>query len=772
MSEQNQIGKSVLRLDSVYKVTGIGSFAADIRLPGLLVGKFLASPHPHAEILSIDGSKAKALPGVRAVVTAADISPKVHFNPASRFHAFLARQFVVFAGQPVAAVAADDLATAEAAIDLIEISYRLLPVVASPEQAIEHGCAAVLHGHEEIKHGGSAHAAEITMDESVQVTNQAITLPNVVDENIFSYGDVEAAFAASDIIIENTYTVPVVHQGYIEPHGVTAHWDRPDHVIVWECVQGTMAARAIIADGLGIDPTNITLNATEIGGGFGGKGEGIFGPIAVLLAQKAMRPVQLILTREEELIGSNPAPHSIIWVKTGARADGTFTAVEADVLVDAGAFPTGWIMTNITANLRDNYRFEAWHLRGREVVTNKASVSSYRAPGAPNAHFAMESQVDEIARALDRDPLQIRLQNVIQEGDMRSTKEPQDRIGANEVLAAVARHPAWTTDIPVTKAKLLQGRGMSLGSYTGGGGPASAVVFLDAGGKFRFVVGTVDLTGSYTSLSQIAAEALGVSVERIVMTKGSPDHAPFAPMSAGSQTIYAMGAAVLEASCNIRDILIGHVAKDFEVRQSALALDDDGVYVVSQPSKRHSFSTLYELGTEWFAEYGPIVGVGSAAQRQRAPGFAACIAEVNIEPKTGKISLTRLTMFQDVGKAINPLLIEGQMQGAAAQSASMALWEELAYDEAGQVRNRSLLDYRMPTAADMPFIETVILEAAGGDGPFGAKLVGEPPMTVPISAVANAVAAAIDRRVCDLPITPERVWRALQQPGPGSRMAK
>jgi len=761
MSEHNQIGKAVPRLDSVDKVTGLGDFAADIRLPGMLVGKFLASPHPHAEIQSIDTTRAESLPGVHAVITAADISEKGQFNPASRFHAFLARKFVVFAGQPVAAVAADDLATAEEAIDLIDVSYRLLPVVASIEQAIKPSCTAVMHEQHGMELGGSAHSQEIARDKGDQPAGQDEKSPNVVDENTFSFGDVDAAFAASDVIIENTYTVPVVHQGYIEPHGVTAYWDRPDHVIVWECVQGVFAARDLIADTLGIDPTKITLNATEIGGGFGGKGEGIFGPITVLLAKKASRPVQLILTREEELIGANPAPHSVIWIKTGAKADGTFTAVAADILVDAGAFATGWIMTNIATMLRDNYRFEAWHLHGREVLTNKASVSSYRAPGAPNAHFAMESQVDEIARALDMDQLQIRMQNVIREGDMRTTKELQDRIGANEVLAAVADHPAWSAALPKVDDEILQGRGMSLGSYSGGSGPAAAIAYLEAGGKFRFVVGTVDLTGSYTALSQIAAEALGVAVERIVMTKASPDHAPFAPMSAGSQTIYAMGAAVLEAACDIRDKLIRHVAKDFEVRPSALALDDEGVYVVSQPNKRHTFSTLYELGTEWFAEYGPVAGVGSAPQRQRAPGYAACVAEVNVEPRTGKISLTRLTMFQDVGKAINPLLIEGQLQGAAAQSAAMALWEELLFDGAGQVRNKSLLDYRMPTALDMPAIETIIVEAVGGDGPFGAKLVGEPPMTVPISAVANAVADAIERRVCDLPITPERVWQAL-----------
>ncbi len=764
MSERNVIGRAIPRLDSVDKVTAVGAFAADIRLPGMLVGKFLASPHPHAEILSIDSAKAEALPGVHAVVTAADISQAVHYDPVSRFHAFLARRYVVFAGQAVAAVAAVDLATAEAAVELIEVTYRLLPVVTSLEQALQPGCPAVLHGQQQGQSAGSAHGQVIAAaDDDQSAANEVGSSPNVLDENVFSYGDVAAAFAASDIIVENTYTVPVVHQGYIEPHGVTAYWDRPDHVIVWECVQGAFAARSLIADGLGIAHSNITLNTTEIGGGFGGKGEGIFAPVAVLLAKKAARPVQLILTREEELIGANPAPHSIIRIKTGARADGTFTAVEADVLVDAGAFPTGWIMTNITATLRNNYRFEAWHLRGRELLTNKASATAYRAPGAPNAHFAMESQVDDMARALDIDPLHIRLHNVIREGDILTTKELQDPIGATQVLAAVAEHPAWNAPLPQAGAGMLRGRGMSLGSWSGGTGPAGAVVYLEAGGVFRIVVGTVDLSGSYTGLAQIAAEALGVSVDKIVMTKASPDHAPFAPMSAGSQTIYAMGAAVLQAACDIRDKLIRHVARDFEVREAALALDDDGVYLIAQPGKRHAFSTLYELGTEWFAEFGPVIGVGSAEQRRRAPGYAACVAEVSVEPRTGKISLLRLTMFQDVGKAINPLLIEGQMQGAAAQSAAIALWEELSYDEAAQVRNRSLLDYRMPTAVDMPPIETIIIEVPGGDGPFGAKLVGEPPMTVAVTAVANAITAAIGRRVCDLPITPERVWQALRE---------
>jgi CO/xanthine dehydrogenase Mo-binding subunit len=758
------IGQPIPRLDSRNKVTGRAIFGADVRLPHMLYARFLSSPHAHAAIVSIDASRAEALPGVRAVITAADIPPGARYNAASRFHAFMARTHVVFIGQPVAAVAADDLATAEAAVELIEVRYRPLPVVATIRDALQPDSTPVLHGPVKGEAGGgaSAHTQVIVADDA---TVRAPSSPNVVDENLFAYGDVEAGFAQAAVIVEHTYTVPVVHQGYIEPHAATAHWDDDRHVTVYEPVQGTWAARELIAGALGLHPTDVTLHSPEVGGAFGGKCEGVFAPIPVLLARKAGRPVQLVVTRQEELAGANPAPHSIIRVKTGARADGTFTAIEADVLLDAGAFPTGWIMTNITASLRDNYRFPAWRMRGREVVTNKPSATSYRAPGAPNLSYAMESQVDELARRLGLDPVTLRRRNLIAEGDLLTNEEPQVTIGAQQVLDALAAHSAWQEPRPARLGAdgLLHGRGMALGSWAGSNGPASAIAILEAKGRFRIVIGTVDITGTFTGLAQIAAEALGVSVAQIVITHASPDHAPYAPMSAGSQTIYAMGVAVKEAAEALRQKMVAYVAGDFEVEPQAIGVDEQGLYVVAEPERRHSFAALFRLGTEWFAEYGPLVAAASAPQRQRAPGFAAAVAEVAVDPETGKVLLTGLLTVQDVGKAINPLLIEGQMHGGATQSAGIALWEEIAYDADAQPRNPSLLDYRMPTAADMPQHETVIVEAPGGDGPYGAKLVGEPPIVPALAAIGNAIADATGGRVCDLPITPERVWRALSE---------
>ncbi len=765
MNDKKNVGQPFPRIDALEKVRGLAIFAADIKLPGMLVGKFLPSPHAHAEILAIDTAKAEALPGVRAVITAADIPAEAIYNPSSRFHAFLARRFTVFTGQAIAAVAADDLATAEAAIELIQVSYRHIPVVNSFEDALRADAEAVIHGQSDAASKGSAHTQDgLSAEEPAGSEEGNDPSPNVVDENVFSYGDLELAFSKSDFIVEYSYTVPTVHQGYIEPQAVTAHWDRPDHVIVWECVQGAFDARNLIAETLGMAHGKITLNSTEIGGGFGGKGEGIFAPLAVLLAKKAEHPVQLVLTRQEELIGANPAPRSLIWLKAGARQDGTLTALEADILVDAGAFPTGWIMSNITATLRDNYRFQAWHLRGREVLTNKASVTSYRAPGSPNLSFAIESHIDELARRLRIDPMRFRQLNVIREGDMLTNKEAQSPIGAEEVLAALAEQPAWRKRAGErwTEDGLLHGRGLALGSWAGGTGPAGALAILDAGGQIRMVIGTVDLSGSFTSLAQIAADAIGIGIDQVVINKANTDFAPFAPMSAGSQTIYAMGAAVKKAALDLRARMVRYVAHDFKVAENEIEVDERGVYLIAQPDKRHAFETLYQLGSQWFAEYGPLIGQGSAAQRQRAPGYAACIAEVTVNPRTGKSTVDRLVIAQDVGKAINPLAIEGQMHGGVTQSISMALWEELLYDEQGQVRNPSLLDYRMPTAVDVPMIETIIVEVPGGDGPYGAKLVGEPPMVPAVAAVANAITAAIGARVTDLPITPERIWRALQ----------
>ncbi|HEY5574839.1 MAG TPA: molybdopterin cofactor-binding domain-containing protein, partial [Anaerolineales bacterium] len=399
-----------------------------------------------------------------------------------------------------------------------------------------------------------------------------------------------------------------------------------------------------------------------------------------------------------------------------------------------------------------------------EVLTNKASVAAYRAPGGPNASFAIESQIDELACQLGMDPLELRLKNLVQEGDPLATMEPQVRIGSRQVLEALVSHGHWPDQPPerVDKAGLLHGRGLALGGWEGGNGPASAHAHLEADGRFRIVLGTVDLTGSFTSMAQIAAEALSISVERVVMSKASPDYAPFAPMSAGSQTIYAMGAAVKMAAEDLRSKILKQAAQILSVAEEELLIEDDGLYAKSDRKKQLSFAQLFQFGTEWFAVSGPLTGHGSAPQRKKAPSFAASVAEVAVDPETGLVKVTKLATAQDVGKAINPLSVEGQIQGGSTQSMGFALWEEVIYSGEGQVLNPGLLDYRIATSVDAPMVETLIVEVPAGDGPFGAKIAGEPSIIPPVAAIANAIAAATGVRVCDLPITPERIWRALK----------
>jgi CO/xanthine dehydrogenase Mo-binding subunit len=751
MAETHVVGQPLPRIDAAAKVRGQAIFAADAQLPRMLIGKFLPSPHAHAEILAIDTSRAEALPGVRAVITAADIPEVDTYDPGSRFHAFLARRFAVFAGQPIAAVAAADLATAEAALELIQVEYRLLPVVIDPRAGILPESTAVSRE----SRPGDGDAAE--KKES----------PNIASQFVFEHGDMAAAFAESDIIVEHTYTIPSLHQGYIEPHAVTAFWDRTDHVTVWECTQSPFGARDLIANTLGISATHITLNTTEVGGGFGGKDLGLFAPLAVLLAQKAQQPVKLVLTRHEELLGANPAPHTVVRLKTGAKQDGTLTALEGQALVDIGAFPTYWdAADSIPWMALANYKFESWRVEGLAVLTNRASIGSYRAPLAVNAAFAIESQLDEIAGRLGCDPLALRLQNVVLEGDLLPSLRPQGPVGAKQVLTTLAEHPAWTDPLPSRQSEdgLLHGRGLALGSWGSGTWPASVIAKLEADGKIQFVLGTVDLSGSYTSLAQIAAEALGVSARQIVMSKAGTELATYAPVSGGSGTIYSMGAAVQEAALDLRAKLLLRAAQELQVTEAELGVNDQGVFVTAKPEQALPFQKLYELGTDIFlAKYPPLVGQASVRPFTPAPCFAASVAEVAVDPETGQVFLTRLTTAQDVGKAINPLSVEGQIQGAGVQSVGMALWEEIMYDKDGEVRNPTLLDYRMPTAADVPMIETILVEAPGGDGPYGAKGVGEPPIIPPVAAVANAVTAALGTRICGLPITPERVWRALNK---------
>lgn len=762
------VGKRLPRVDAVAKVTGRAIFGIDVHLPGMLVGKFLGSPHAHALVRHIDTRQAEALPGVRAVLTAADLPTDVAYKATSRAHAILARDRVLFVGQPVAAVAAVDEATALEALDLIKVEYEPLPAVLDPVEAMRPTSPVIQHEGkidrtEMALHTGAATDGAATQEGEVE----ARLSRNVVNEITFELGNVDAAWTEADVVVEHTYRMPMVHQGYIEPHAVTAHWDRPDHVRVLLSTQGTFEARNVLVETLGLQPEQITVEGTEIGGGFGAK-MGFLAPLVVLLAKKAEAAVKLVLRRSEDLSAAQPAPGSVIHLKTGAKADGTFLALEGQVICDTGAYP-GSPMVVIAIMLANAYNVPHLRIRGYEVVTNKPSVTAYRAPGGPNAAFAIESNVEEMARRLGMDPLEFRVRNAAEEGTLQPHGRPWGKIGARETL--VALRPIWQRlcQGPRRDAEgRLIGRGVGLGSWSGGRGPGSAVVTLDPDGTWKILVGTVDLTGTFTAMVQIAADALGVSPERVRIYTADTDRAPWAPVSGGSQTTYGQGPAIIAAAREARRQVLAVAAQELEVPVENLVLEDEQVVLRGDPEKALPLTEIYRLTHGWDSRYPPILGKGSAERRKGAPSFAATVAEVAVDPETGKVTVTHLTTSQDVGKAINPLAVEGQIQGGTVQSVSLALWEELIFSPDGRVLNANLLDYRKATAADVPLVNAVIVEVPSEDGPFRARIVGEPSIVPPVGAIANAIADAIGVRITEVPITPERVWLALN----GARKAE
>lgn len=772
MTTHTVIGQSLPRVDARDKVTGQAAYGVDVQLPGQTYMRILGSPHAHAEILSIDASKAEALPGVVGVITAKDLPAGVELNASSRGHMFLARDKVFFMGQTVAAVAALDMHTAEAALALIDVKYRPLGVVGNVMDAIKPDAPIIQH-EGEVASDLSIHNAEAGDRKSEEMedigdsdireaaelaeANKAPVEPsyrNISSHIVFKQGDVANGFAEADFITEHTYSMPWVHQGYLEPQNATASWDPINQQLtLWISTQGQFYERQHVSETLGLPVHKVKVIAPEVGGGFGGK-LGLIGPLVGLMAMKCGRPVKLIYTRHEELQATNPAPASVIQLKTGVKKDGTLTAIDAKVFVDTGAY-SGSPMSIICVMLAAPYKFPNLLIDGYEVYTNKASAASYRAPGGPNVTSAIEQQIDIMAAHVGMSPLQFRMLNGSEEGVMRPDGTPQPKIGLKAVLNEIAKHPIWKEPLGPN-----QGRGLAIGGWGGGRGPASAFVKLEADGTFEVIVGTVELTGANTSFAQIAAEALGVPVNKIRVTRADTETAPYGPVAGGSQVVYSMGVAIIRACDDAKAQIVRIAAKDFETTEDQVTFDAVGVHT-RDGEKSRSWLQFYEHTSGWTAKSAPVLGRGAAERRKGAPGYAATVADVEVDPESGVVKVLRIVTAQDVGKAINRMSVEGQIQGGTVQGVGAALWEEIMFNKDGRVLNASLLDYRKATARDLPFVDTIIVEQPSEDGPFGAKIVGEPSIVPPVGAIANAVANATGARVYDFPLTPERIIRAM-----------
>jgi len=752
------VGVSIPRPDGPEKVTGRVQYVADIPAKGLLHAKLLRSPHAHAKIVSIDVSAAKALPGVRAVLTAKDI-PHLKKKAPTRAHAVLAIDRVVFMGQPVAAVAADELSIAEEALDLIEVEYQVLPASIDPLKAMQPGAPPVADA------GTEADTSEALAHSAVAIAKSEATAKavNISQQARLQRGDPAAGFAQSDHVLEKTYRVPMVHQGYLEAHAVLAEWDRNGLLTLWASTQGSFNTRSEVADVLGIPENRIRVIPVECGGGFGGKIRALCEPITAVLAQVTKRPVRYVMTRREELEAGMPAPQVIIKLKTGVKRDGTLMALDAETVIDSGAY-SGAVLAVSAVFLGSMYKWPSFDVRGFEVLTHKPSVAAYRAPVAPQTIFAIESHMEQIARDLNLDSVEFRMRHLIAPGDPMVNGQPWQSNGARQVLARLAEHPHWKTRkqwIAEGKNGKKRGVGLALGGWLGGLQPTGATVRLNPDGTLAVLTGQVDIAGTNISLAQIAASAYGVDTDLVRITTGDTDVAPLTGLSAGSKTIYTVGAAVLQAAEDARRQTFEIAAAELEASVHDLELADGKITVRGMPDKGITLATIGKKGNLYMSKTPPVLGKANPAFTQQAPGFAAQLARLEVDPDTGDVTIRDFVIVQDVGKAINPLGVEGQMQGGAVQSLGIALTEGLMFDDSGRLTNPSLLDYRKLTAADLPNLETIIVEVPAPAGPFGARGVGEPPIIPAPAAIANAVHDAVGARITQLPLNPERIALAV-----------
>ena len=752
------IGTRPVRPDGADKVTGRAIYGADMRLTGMLHGKVLRSPHAHARIKSIDTSKAKALPGVKAVVTARDM-PKAEdrmanlgemsVNVKHLSNNALAYDKVLYRGHAVAAVAATNVHIAEEALNLIEVDYEVLPAALDVLDAMKDD-APILH--EDLK--------------STELGQQTDKVSNVVNHFQFKLGEPGKGFEEADVVIEREFDTATVHQGYIEPHNATAMWNEEGHLSIWTSTQGAFVVQRQVAEVLGISVSQVSVTPCEIGGGFGGKISVYLEPVAAVLSRETGRPVKIVMSRIEEFEGTGPTPASHIKVKMGAASDGRIVAAEADLMYEAGAFPGSPVAAGAMC-IFSPYAIPNMTVDGYDVVVNKPKTAAYRAPGATNAAFASETIIDEIADQLGMDPLEIRRLNGAKEGDRQVHGPAYPRIGYLETVHAALEHEHYQSPLEGPN----RGRGVASGFWFNVGFQSTVVINVNSDGTVSLVEGSTDIGGTRASIAMQAAETLGIPYEDVKPTVAGTDGVGYTDVTGGSRTTFATGYAAYEAAQDVIGQMSERAAerwsREAEEGDSAaqIGVDDvsynDGVFrCAKDPSKTMTFKEMADMMPR---TGGPITGRATSQPRGVGGAFATHVVDVEVDPDTGKVSILRYTATQDVGTAIHPSYVEGQIQGGAVQGIGWALNEEFVYNKDGNMVNASFLDYRMPTTLDLPMIDTVLVEVPNPGHPYGVRGVGEVPIVPPPAAIANAIYRATGKRMKNLPMSPTYVLSQLEQ---------
>lgn len=734
------VGTRPVRPDGVEKVTGKANYGADEALPGMIYGVVVRSPHAHARVNGIDASAALALDGVYAVTTAADFPSRDGISTGRKrfLENVIASEKVLYHGHPVAAIAAKSLALARQAAALVKVDYTVLDAVLDMQAAMRDD-APLLH--------------DDMFTQGVEPAPDKAS--NVSTKTAITRGDVEAGFAEADVIVERTFVTPMVHQGYIEPHACVADVNKSGEATLWCSSQGHFGIRDQAALVLGMDTGAIRVIPAEIGGGFGGKTVVYLEPLAIKLSEKAGRPVKMVMTREEVFRATGPASGTINTVKIGAKSDGTITAMAADLLYEAGAFPGSPLGAGAMCIFAP-YDVPNIRIEGFEVVVNKPRVAAYRAPGAPQSMFAGESVLDELAQQLEMDPIDLRLKNAAREGTSAAYGPRFKAIGFIECLEAAKKHPHYQAPLGPN-----QGRGIAAGFWFNAGNNSSAEVHIAESGMVQIVEGSPDIGGSRAAMALMAAETLQIPYERIRVRVGDTDSTGFCNTTGGSRTTFATGMAVINACEDVVAQLKQRAAITWGVDADQVdwvdgqAVPLPGVNVEAPPLP------LAKIARAFPKTGGPISARASLNAQGPGPSFAVNMCDMEVDPETGRTTVLRFTAIQDAGRAVHPDYVEGQMQGGAAQGIGWALNEEYLFDAGGIQENPGFLDYRIPVASDLPMIDTEIVEVHNDTHPYGVRGVGETPIVAPLAAVGNAVSRALGKRMSTLPLSPSRILAEL-----------
>ena len=756
-SDYKVVGTRPIRHDGIDKVTGAAKYGADIQLAGMIHGKVLRSPYAHARIRSINPARAEALPGVLAVITAQDFPiiqdqiidlAETQGNVRLMAEHVMAHQKALYQGHAVAAVAAVSPHIAEQALALIDVDYEVLEPVLSLDHAMRPDAPVI---HETL----STHFKRERFARGEDTGARG----NIASHIQHKLGDLEKGFREADVILEREFHTGTVHQGYIEPHAATATWSGDGRLTVWTCTQGSFAIRSSTAAICGVPEDLVRVIPTEIGGGFGAKITTYLEPLAAILSRKTGRPVKMVMSRKDVFEGTGPTSATGLRTKIGATKDGKITAAQVWMAFESGAFP-GSPVGGGTLCATGPYNIENLLVDGYDVVVNKQKVQAYRAPGQPQGAFAVEPVIDELAQALNMDPLELRLKNASREGDRMPNGVAHPRFGVREMEEAMRDHPHYSDplgqpDNPAAK----RGRGVAVGYRWQAGQMSAATIIVNSNGTIGLVTGSVDIGGTRTAVAMQAAEVLGIAAEDVVPTVVDTDTIGYTAVTGGSRTAFDTGLAAIQAAEDVKRQMAARAAAIWEVQEDDVSFADGVFTCARNPQDRFTFK---ELAGRLMRTGGPITTSVSAVSTGVGPIIAGTIADVEVDTETGKVDIIRCTAFMDVGTAVHPSYVEGQIQGGTVQGIGWALNEEYCYNPDGAMLNSSFLDYRMPTSLDVPMIETVMVEVPNPRHPFGLRGVGEAPIIPPLPAIANAVSNAIGARVNTLPITPAAILEALQ----------